>query len=350
MTGWRLEFADRPLAGGFKFVCTHICMDWKASAEAFHLPWSFKNIGAEAGICHLCHWTCAGPEVYSRFHLHDYGPCRSTFLYLLSPSAGLSPWAALPGFGLYQIVGELMHCDCLGVCVYTIGSALVEFCRCGWFGGRILVRRAGLSWKERLDLQLLCAYKRFNDFLKNRGRNCSHGKLTANQLGMRVQGSTPQIKAKASNAMWIVDWLALEANKQARGSPSQYASLRATMLWGLSSFNKVVRLGKAPWMTAYEKAMLRQSRDAFLLCYHDLRLLAAEQRSRLWPITPKFHMFNHCESGAQTLGLSLRALWTFRDEDNMGVLQRICCSAHGATVSPTALSKWCMQWFERHME
>ena len=173
MTGWRLEFADRPLAGGFKFVCTHICMDWKASAEAFHLPWSFNNIGAEAGICHLCHWTCAGPEVHSRFHLHDYGPCRSTFLYLLSPSAGLSPWAALPGFGLYQIVGELMHCDCLGVCVYTIGSALVEFCRCGWFGGRILVRRAGLSWKERLDLQLLCAYKRFKDFLKNRGRNCS---------------------------------------------------------------------------------------------------------------------------------------------------------------------------------
>ena len=243
-----------------------------------------------------------------------------------------------------------MHCDCLGVCVYTIGSALVEFCRCGWFGGRILVRRAGLSWKERLDLQLLCAYKRFKDFLKNRGRNCSHGRFTANQLGMRVQGSTPQIKAKASNAMWIVDWLALEANKQARGSPSQYASLRATMLWGLSSFNKVVRLGQAPWMTASEEAMLRQSRDAFLLCYHDLRLLAAEQRSRLWPITPKFHMFSHCESGAQTLGLSLRALWSFRDEDNMGVLQRICCSAHGATVSPTALSKWCMQWFERHME
>ena len=38
MTGWRLEFADRPLAGGFKFVGTHICMDWKASAEAFQLP------------------------------------------------------------------------------------------------------------------------------------------------------------------------------------------------------------------------------------------------------------------------------------------------------------------------
>ena len=69
--------------------------------------------------------------------------------------------------------------------------------------------------------------------------------------------------------------------------------------------------------------MLRPSRDAFLLCYHDLRLLAEEQRSRLWPITPKFHMFSHCESLAQSLGLSLRVLCTFRNEDNMGILQNI---------------------------
>ena len=111
------------------------------------------------------------------------------------------------------------------------------------------------------------------------------------------------MNAKASNAMLIVDWLADEAKNQARASATQYASLRAKMLWGLSSFNKIVRLGQAPWMTPADKAMLRQSRDAFLLCYHDLSLLAEEQRSRLWPITPKFNMLSHCESLAQIFGL-----------------------------------------------
>ena len=79
-------------------------------------------------------------------------------------------------------------------------------------------------------------------------------------------------------------------------------------LWGCSTFFRIVRSGQAPFMTFAEKDMLRQSRDAFLLCYHDLRLMAEEVHSRLWPITPQFHMFSHCESYNQRLGMSARVL------------------------------------------
>ena len=153
----------------------------------------------------------------------------------------------------------------------------------------------------------------------------------------------PYLKVKAANAMMICDWL---SEVTATAVPSEYGRLRAGMAWGLSSFFKLLRLGGCPFLTGPELRLLRESCHAFLGNYHQLRALNAEMGRPLYPLTPNFRLLKHAESMAQASTLSPKLFWTFKDEDNMRVLQRIATSVHASVISQVTLEKWIMQWFE----
>ena len=56
---------------------------------------------------------------------------------------------------------------------------------------------------------------------------------------MKTLRSAPALKAKAANAIVVVEWLADYCAQQAAAAPDiDYCSDRATMLWGLTSINK----------------------------------------------------------------------------------------------------------------
>ena len=257
----------------------------------------------------------------------------------------MGPWSGLPGFTLASVVAELMHNNPLGVCLYAAGSVLLELSEAGRFGHHDYITK----WKDRLGLQLASAYVSFRNYLKRRGIKCKTRKFTVNRLTMHVRDDCPVLKCKASAAMHVVDWLAVEAARASATSGTEYSALRATMIWSLSSFNRIIRCSSFPFMKPSELSALRRSRDGFFLTYHELRLLASEQLLPWYPVTPKFHMMSHCEDVCQKTGLSPRLLWTFSDEDCMGLLQKIAQSSHNNTIDETALQKWVIQWFTRHL-
>ena len=335
--------AGAVLCGGWRFIVTHVCMDGKAAVEAFHFPWSYKNFGgANAEICHLCFATAGGPRSYARF-FDDHGPGRDTLAYLMSVCGRASPWSQLPGFRLDMVVPEVMHCGPLGCCLYAAGSMLWELCNIRYFE-----QAPGnfTTWQERLQVQLSVAFLNFKEYLTRNGQRSNQKKFTVRMLSKTRLEDIPYLKAKASNAMMVCDWLSEATAQQASLRPSEYGRKRAGMAWGLSTFFKILRLGGCPFLTGPELRLLRESRHAFLGNYHQLRALNAEVGRPLYPVTPKFHYLAHAESSAQESTINPKLFWTFKDEDQMRVMQRIALSAHATQISLTTLDKWIMQWFE----
>ena len=332
-SGWRRRLAGNDLCGPFRFVVVHICMDWKASATAFHLPWSYCAVRPH--VCHLCHATRSGPQSFARFDRHCQDPPRDTQAYLASPSGRASPWAWLPGFFLAMIGPVLTHAHALGICRYACGSLLLELCRAGWWG----VSDDISTWAERLQMQLASAYLDFRQHCRSIGVRTKQKKFTVRRLSMHNKSDMPMLKTKAAMAFHVTDWLAHAALCKARADPTQYAKVRATMANGLSDFGKILRFGGKPFLLPDEKTRLRAARDSFFACYHTLRAMAVEQGQPLYPIAPKFHMVSHGEALAQRTGLNPAMIWTFQDEDAMGLAQLMCMSSHGATVPITFLDK-----------
>ena len=343
LTGQRAQYAARPLCGRYKLILLFVTMDWKAAVEAFNFEWNYNTAPS---MCHLCDAEIDGVKSYAQFHLrHDFWNPRCTISYLGSCCAQMSPWSRLPGFTLASVVAELMHNNPLGVCLYAGGSVLLELCEAGHFGHHDYIS----LWKDRLNLQLASAYVSFRRYLRRRGLKCRTRKFNVNRLTMQVRDDCPVLKCKASPAMHVVDWLAHESAKQSAASVAEYSALRATMIWSLSTFNRIVRCSSWPFMTTSELSALRSARDGFFATYHQLRLLASEQVLPWYPIVPKFHMLSHCEDYCQKTGLCPRLLWTFSDEDCMGLVQKIALSSHNNTIDETVLVKWTIQWFTRHL-
>ena len=224
LKGQRGQYAKQPLCGPYKLILIFVTMDWKASVGAFNLKWHY---GTAPSMCHLCDAEVDGVKSYAQFHRrHDFWNPRCSVEYLASSCGQMSPWSGLPGFGLPAIVAELMHNNPLGVCLYAGGSILLELCEAGHFGHYGYISQ----WKERLDLQLACAYKSFKRFRRRNGIVCKTKKFNVNRLTMRVRDDCPVLKCKASPAMHVVDWLAHEAARHSATSGTEYSALRATMV------------------------------------------------------------------------------------------------------------------------
>ena len=340
---------DGDLCGGYRIIVTHVCMDGKAAVEAFNLPWSYKNVSHDPNqeICHLCFATLGGPRSYARF-FDDFGDGeRDSDNYMESVFGRASPWTQLPGFRLDMIGPEVMHAGPLGACLYGAGSLLLELCQSGFFG---IPARGPITWKQRLQFQLSLAYLDFKAFNRRHGKRCSQGKFKVARLSLTTQNGMPYLKAKASNAMHICEWLSDCARRQVVQHPSEYGQVRACMAWGMASFFKIIKSGGCPCLTCSELQKLREARNAFLGNYHQLRALNEEQGRPLYPLTPKFHLLAHAESMAQKSKLNPTLFWAFKDEDQMQVMQRIALSAHSSVVETTAIEKWIMQWFEHFQE
>ena len=340
----RRQLADQNLAGGFKLVYVMFVGDWKGEWETFHLPHYYGNYGASCEMCHLCWATVAGELSYCQ---PINNPCfdhpRSNDDYMASEAAALSPLTQIHGFHIRQVLPDAMHVGPLGIHLQVAGSVLWELCDEGCFGPK----RQLPTWAEDLQLRLTQAYSEFWNFIRSKGKFCTQPMFTVSRLKMKSSKTPPRLKAKAANAMMVVDWLADYCDRQLKAKPDneRYAE-RASMLWGLTSVYKIWR--ESPlWLTPEARQMLVAPRDAFFGLYVKLCLQAKEDRKPLYKMVPKHHMLDHMVRHCLETGLNPCAYWCFQDEDAMRLQMGIANYSKQGTVDKFALNRWCLQYFAK---
>ena len=317
--------------------------DWMWTTDTAHLEQNYKNTRFGAPICHRCGATYGGPNSFTNFD--DAAPhwlcVRSNHDYLASPAAGLSPISLTPGWHIQSLLPELMHGGPLGYNLVVSGSVLKELCQ----EARFCERLGAGTWQEKMTLQLHAATASFKQWMQTNNRRCSHPRFTVRRLTLSDKESTPTLKAKAHNSVVVVEWLESVTHRVNVAHPCHsYYRDRATMVWGLAEFYRILRRS-GRWLTTAQLGELKTARDATLVMFKKLADMAADESSRLYPCRPKMHVFDECHRIAQETGENPAALWTFQDEDNMRVLINIAQSCHGSTLEAHTLEKWCMQFF-----
>lgn len=217
---------------------------------------------------------------------------------------------------------------------------MADLCIEGWWGLHNDVK----DWKVRMGLQLSSAYEDFRLFCRRHRITCSQPRFTVSRLSMTCRKTIPMLKCKAWNAICICEWLCEVCKLSAATCPNDNAKRqRAAMMWGFAAFHNVLR-GNC-WLTDGELQQLRAARDAMLHCYHALSKMAAEEDNYRYPMKPKHHLIDHAERRAQRTRLNPGSHWAFAEEDNMGIMMKICGACHDATMHARSLQRWCMQFF-----
>ena len=116
------------------------------------------------------------------------------------------------------------------------------------------------------------------------------------------------------------------------------------MLWGYARWHELLRKA-GRWMSDSDLQELRSARDAMLGLNLRLSRLAWQRGKALYPMKPKHHMLSHAEKAAQETKLNPGSHWAFAEEDNMGLITRICAACHNDTMHTRALQRWCLQFF-----
>ena len=91
-------------------------------------------------------------------------------------------------------------------------------------------------------MPIITVHYKFCTFFRSKGKSCTQQIFTVSRLSMNKKSDRPVLKAKAANAMLVVEWLAEVCDRQAQAQPdNEYVSQRATMLWGLTSVYTIWR-------------------------------------------------------------------------------------------------------------
>ena len=341
LTGWRKKMAGKPILGEHHAALVSMNGDWMWTADTLQFPWSYKSPGN--AICHLCGACLFGDCAFTDFQ-HDachWDTTPSTTDYLSSPAAGLAPASSLPGWHLQMVSPELMHAGPLGHNLVVNGSVIKELADEGFWA----TPPPTGAWQEKLQLQLSAATAAFKQWQKDNQRSCNQLRFTVRRLSLSSKQRVPELKAKAYNSLIVTEWLESECRKMSERWPSNsYFRDRATMVWGLAEFFRVLR--RSPmWMSEEELEDLQVARDAACFLFRKLAGIALEEGAPLYPCRPKLHMLDEAHRLAQTTGENPTSFWTFQDEDSMRILVDIAKSCHGSTVESSTLHKWLMQFF-----
>jgi len=340
VTKQRKSLVGQRICGKWVFTFAEFAADWKASVEIFHLPWNYST----EEICHMCGACKSGELDYMRFginslcHMHP----RSTHAYLASRNAALSPLSKLEGFHLDIIGPEVMHAGPLGMSAIACGSALSELCseRCfGWY------REIG-EWAERLRLQLQVAFIEFVKWQATHNRRCTQKRFTPARLCLKRKVDAPILKAKAYNCIVVSEWLSDVCMQQHRANPTNsYIATRALTMWGFAEFYRILR-ESGDWFTEAQLEQLQVARNSMLFGYASMNACSVEGDKSLWTSRPKLHMLDHAIRRAQHSKRNPARQWTFQEEDNMGLMVKICAKCSATTLEARSVERWLLQFFQ----
>ena len=329
-----LSQKSRVIAGGRTgvFVGNNADALWISQHFRYGQSWSSQDICGRCtaqnipGALDFCRFTAC--------------PVRSHRAYMSSQGARQSPLSQMPGYHLHGSTrGELMHSGALGALPDAIGSAIIECCDEGRFGG------LGLSpWEFRIQVQLNAGFSEFASWAKAAGESHTLKRFSRTRFDMHtLSKSFPCFKGNAHNGLVVGRWLEQVCADCIGGSA--HNKLRWQVLW---SWVEVFRICLTSDPDFLSSAQLKQLDDAVAILLHGSKALASQSAAALeprWKLRPKLHTIMHINQDSQASGRNPRAWWTFKDEESMGKLSKIARATHPVTMKERSLERWCLQFF-----
>lgn len=84
----------------------------------------------------------------------------------------------------------------------------------------------------------------------------------------------------------------------------------------------------------------------FLIAFK-MNAMSRESGSKMFRLLPKHHALAHAARNAAVTSRNPKFMWTFVDEDMMGIVGRIAFASHGTTLVRAVLDKWLTQFFSQ---
>ena len=311
----KLAGTDLDPVFGSRAMIGQLAGDWKFLKEVLHLPRHYNR----RDMCHEClavhhgegppfsdfgdeaEW--ADTEYTHEDYLRDLGEDLPFFVSLV------------PFFFLGMVLVDTMHVFHLGILLWAIGSELILLCQRGHFGHFRGDR------KVRTNAALAAAYESFKAYTRKKQEGHSQDIFTLNSLGRGDSDDVyPEIKAKASNARVITQWLYEEIRD------TDAPETERLLFWALAETLFILHAMKT---TTFEA----ETRDAFVFAGRtalqanaELAREAGIKELALWCLKPKHHMFDHILRHAAAT--SRVPSWCFADEYFNGRSVRVARRVH----------------------
>ena len=228
---------------------------------------------------------------------------------------------------LEGIMVDTLHAIDLGVCAHLVGNILYE------------IQGEHPEWGGRQEDRVA----HIAGLLKKHYRDTKEkyqldGELTLERI--RKPGDWPAMRCKAAACRRMVPFALSLAIANNSGSPHDRARLGVVQL--LDRFYRI--LDTEPMFPSTEaRAELENISLTFMGLYEKLSREAFDAGLRLWKVTPKFHVFQHCLEHQSWLNPKLS--WTYGDESLQGLIKEVARSCHPRTVSYMTTLKWvCKVW------
>ena len=247
--------------------------------------------------------------------------------------AVVSPLLLIPGFCIWRVFFDVMHCLDLGVYQLAVPSVMQE-----------LTSAPGVFPGASVDDRYAAAYREYRLWCKTRRVKAVIGKRFTRKVWRKSSNVYPrisQLSAKAAALRSMTYWV----DKVLRERANVGAEVRATMISSFVRADHVCRVSGRHLSVAQHRALC-QNLEAALTSYNLLASEALVANKRLYKIIPKFHAVTH----TYDLAINPRRVTCYQDEDMVGRMKAIYVKCHGSTAPMRSLQRYCVlvciRWWE----
>jgi hypothetical protein len=367
-------------------VWTETRGDWKWLKESFKFDHYANN-----RCCHLCGASRVDPNMlYTQTGAEaGWQNTRVNHHQYIESLGEVPTLARVPGFFLTRVFIDSMHCVCMGVVPYVVGSVIWELQETYAFQDRpaflcndlhcyIIIANDGTqpnrntndrhaqgnSQKKRLE----AAYTQYRTYCKQHDIDVVSSVWTPEKLNKKVAANYAFMKAKANQAKKMLPWTYEAALQHNTGS--SHDQMRQTVLWGLCQYYSIIG-GASRYLDQSELGTLQFAVGSLLSCYMALSTEAQEAGTKCWHPVPKFHMHEHiadtvapqadqpkqcrvtcfnfshkfeigsaCEIESKSWQVNPAHATCYADEDIVGRLAALARKVHRLAVTRSLLQRW----------
>ena len=331
------DWEGRATRGGGEYIAH----GWRASLIQVRGDWEFyanmlgfANWANKGRMCWMCSAEKDGPRTWRNFGpAAPWRPTRKShrsWQEELEREGSSMPllFALVIGLSLPCLMIDVMHCLDLGVTSHIVANIFVHCIRKHAFGGRTIEENTTL----------------LNEHLKKWSRKARaaaslQGPLTWERL--KTKSGFPKLKAKAAATRVLMEYALELAQLHCRDD------LRIVAIAQLHCEFYALLASSGLVMSQASIDRIRVIAPEICVLYTQLSRDALDRRTRMWKMTPKWHIFLHlAEWQIPNLKLNPRSFWTYGDENLVGQTIEVAESCHVVTLAPTALAKWLLLEFD----
>ena len=301
---------------GFTGLLMQLRGDWAFFRETFAFPswascricWRHRACQPQKGDCSYENFSAQAPWRKARIAPAQF------FAEQAAQGISCSPIFLCPGFKLGWVCIDVLHCCDLGVSQKIVGNIFWEA------QARIC---EGSTIKARVDnLQ-----GKLKNYYKYAQPTSKLDNLTPDMI--KAPGKGPKLRSKAAECKNSVPFAFQLSVQMAEQDPSEHCKTMLRMMSALLSYYQMVDSSEFP-----QEEVAKACRETCILfkALRDEARKDSGEDTKLWKLSPKFHMWiESSEFQSAELG-SPRHYWCYRDEDFVGWASQLANSRGGANT------------------